>query len=289
MNYEIKSNTLTVTVSDKGAELRSVKGADGHEYIWCADERYWRDSAPVLFPICGRILDNKYTADGKEYAMKSHGFAKKCVFEVVEKSESGVKMRLVPNEVTRAEYPFDFELTANFTVKDNILEVSFTVKNTGDAILPYMLGWHPGFTLEGDGAIGNFALDFEGKDSLTWYPLQNGPFVRPYGEEYAIENQRYALNEEEIYANDTMIFVGTGDKTRLSSPEAKHSLDFSWSKNLPYFCIWKDDNSEARFICLEPWSNVPSGGDAPENFDTRKMSRLGTGESETYSYNVKFF
>ena len=86
-----------------------------------------------------------------------------------------------------------------------------------------------------------------------------------------------------------MIFVGTGDKTRLSSPEAKHSLDFSWSKNLPYFCIWKDDNSEARFICLEPWSNVPSGGDAPENFDTRKMSRLGTGESETYSYNVKFF
>lgn len=289
MNYEIKSGSLTVTVSDRGAELRSVKGYDGHEYIWCADERYWGDSAPVLFPICGRILDNKYTAGGKEYAMKSHGFAKKCVFEVVKQGESSIRMRLTPNEVSKAEYPFDFELTADFEVKDNSLDVSFTVKNTGNVTLPYMLGWHPGFSLEGDGDIGNFVLDFDGKDSLIWHPLQNGPFVCPEGQEYALTNQRYALNEEEIYANDTMIFVGTGDKTRLSSPDAKHSLEFSWSKNLPYFCIWKDDNSEARFICLEPWSGVPADGITPENFDERVMSRLAKEEAETYCYNVKFF
>lgn len=289
MNYEIKNTILTVTVSDKGAELFSVKGADGHEYIWQGDERYWKDRAPVLFPVCGRILDNKYTTGGKEYSMKSHGFAKKCVFEVVEKSDTSLKMRLIPNEITKAEYPFDFELTADFKLNGSALDVSFTVKNTGDKALPYMLGWHPGFTLEGDGAINNFKLDFEGKDSLIWHPLQNGPFVRPEGENYALENQRYALNEEEIYANDTMIFVGTGDKTKLYSPDAKHSVEFSWSENLPYFCVWKDDHSKARFICLEPWSGVPADGVTPENFDTRKMSRLSKGESETYSYNVKFF
>ncbi len=289
MNYEIKSNSITVTVNDKGAELFSVKGSDGHEYIWQGDERYWGDRAPVLFPVCGCILDNKYTTGGKEYTMKSHGFAKRNVFEVVEKSESALKMRLTPNEVIKADYPFDFELTADFKVSENSLDVSFTVKNTGDKVLPYMLGWHPGFTLEGEGAIGNFTLDFEGKDSLIWHPLQNGPFVRPEGEDYALVNQKYALNEEEIYANDTMIFVGTGDKTRLSSPEAKHSIDFSWSENLPYFCVWKDDNSEARFVCLEPWSGVPADGVTPENFDVRAMSRLSKGETETYSYNVKFF
>lgn len=289
MTYEIRSKKLTVTINDKGAELFSVKGSDGHEYIWQGDERYWKDRSPVLFPVCGRILDNKYTTGGKEYSMKSHGFAKKCVFDVVEKCEDSIKLRLIPNDITKAEYPFDFELTADFKVDQNALAVSFTVKNTDEKVLPYMLGWHPGFTLEGDGAIGNFKLDFEGKDTLTWHPLQNGPFVRPVGEDYALKNRQYALNEEEIYANDTMIFVGTGDKTKLSSPDAKHSVEFAWSKNLPYFCVWKDDNSEARFICLEPWSGVPADGITPENFDKRAMSRLAPGESETYTYTVKFF
>ncbi len=287
MDYILKNKKITVSVSDKGAELRSVKGADGNEYIWSADAKYWKDSAPVLFPICGQILDKKYTAGGKEYHMNGHGFAKKSVFEVVEKSESSVTMKLSQSEATLAEYPFDFELICEFKIEDNSLCADFTVKNTGEVILPYMLGWHPGFALEGNCPIGDFLLDFEGKSSLIWYPLQNGCFVRPYGEPYGI-NGSYALNEEEIYKNDTMIFVGTGDKTRLYSDKTPHAIDFSWSENLPYFCVWKNDNSDARFICLEPWSDVPSTGDIPENFDERKMSRLAPGASEKYSYSLKF-
>ncbi len=287
MDYILKNNKLTVSISDNGAELRSVKSADGYEYIWCGDERYWKDRAPVLFPICGQILDKKFTAGGKEYHMNGHGFAKKSLFKVVEQSDCSVTMKLIQNEDTLAEYPFDFDLTCKFSISENSLTADFTVKNTGDKVLPYMLGWHPGFALEGDAEIESYTLDFEGKNSLIWYPLQNGPFVRPYGEPYGI-NEGYTLNEDEIYKNDTMIFVGTGDKTRLHSPEADHSLEFSWSENLPYFCVWKDDTSDARFVCLEPWSDVPSPGDKPENFDERKMSRLAPGESETYSYILNF-
>ena len=59
MIYEIKSDLLTVQINDAGAELHSVKGNDGHEYIWQGDERYWKDRAPLLFPTCGRLLENK--------------------------------------------------------------------------------------------------------------------------------------------------------------------------------------------------------------------------------------
>ncbi len=287
MDHILKNENLTVTISDRGAELRSVVSTDGHEYIWGGDERYWKDRAPVLFPLCGQILNKTYTASGKEYHMNGHGFAKKSDFEVVAKSEHSVTMKLAATEATLSEYPFDFELVCEYSIEGNSLSADFTVKNTGDVTLPYMLGWHPGFVLEGEGEINSFKLDFEGKNSLIWYPLQNGPFVRPFGEPYGI-NECYALNEEEIYKNDTMIFVGTGDKTRLHSDSAEHSLLFSWSENLPYFCIWKDDTSEARFICLEPWSDVPSTGEIPENFDERKMSRLLPGSSEKYSYLVKF-
>ena len=287
MNYEIKSSEIVVTISDAGAELMSVKGNDGHEYIWNGDENYWRDRAPLLFPTCGRLLENKFTYGGIEYAMKSHGFAKKCVFDVVSKEESKIIFKLSQNELTLSEYPFNFELYAEYKVLGNALEAKFTVKNTDEKILPYMFGWHPGFMLDGNGEIANFKLDFEGKTNLVWHSLQNGPFVNPNGVDYPI-NECYALCEEEIYKNDTMIFVGTGDKTKLSSPDTKYVVDFAWSENLPYFCIWKDDNSDARFICLEPWSNVPADGVTPENFETRKMSRLEPGTSENYTYSVKF-
>ena len=287
MIYTIKSDLLTVQLNDAGAELYSAKGADGHEYIWNGDERYWKDRAPLLFPTCGRLLENKFVYGGKEYAMRSHGFAKKCVFEVVSKEESKIVFKLSENEMTLNEYPFNFELYAEYEVSGNTLDARFTVKNTDEKLLPYMFGWHPGFMLDGSGAIGDFTLDFDGKTNLEWHPLQNGPFVDPNGKDYAIDG-KYALCEKEIYENDTMIFVGTGDKTKLTSPDTKYAVEFAWSENLPYFCIWKDDNSDARFICLEPWSGVPADGIVPENFETRKMSRLESGKSESYTYSVKF-
>ena len=62
----------------------------------------------------------------------------------------------------------------------------------------------------------------------------------------------------------------------------------SWSDNLPYLCVWKKNDSRARYICLEPWSDVPNTGDEAEDFDTRKMSRLAPNSSEYYEYNVVF-
>ena len=288
MNYIIKSEKLTVTIDGMGAELISVKGADGHEYMWDANEQYWDAHAPVLFPACGRTLDNTYTLSGKSYEMHAHGFAREYPFTVAEKSDDSVTLVLKGNEQTKKNYPFNFTLTAEYKVVNNSLFVNYTVQNNDKKVMPYMLGWHPGFVLEGDEPIGKFALKFDDKESVSWYPLQNGCFVRPYGENYSLSNSEYALNEEEIYANDTMIFTETGDHALLYSPKSAHSLDFSWSKNLPYFCIWKETESDARFICLEPWSDVPGGGDEPENFDTKKMSRLAPGKSECYSYTLKF-
>ena len=59
MIYTIKNDKLTATVSSKGSELISVKSADGKEFIWQADEKFWARSAPVLFPIVGGLKDKK--------------------------------------------------------------------------------------------------------------------------------------------------------------------------------------------------------------------------------------
>ena len=286
MIYTIKNDSLTVKINSLGAELTSVISDSGYEYIWQGAE--WNKHSPVLFPICGGLLGNKYIFKGREYPMGKHGFARESEFELVELSDTSVSLALKSNESTLAVYPFEFTLTAKFTVDGNRLDAVFSVENTGKQIMPYMFGWHPAFTLGGSREIGSFYVDFGGKKSLSRHTLQNGPFVNPFYESYPLKAGKYYLNEEEIYANDTMIFKDVPNTVRLAGGYQKRSLTLTYSENLPYLCIWKYPSSEARYVCLEPWSDIPSDGETPENFLSRAMSRISPAEIEDYEYNVMF-
>lgn len=286
MTYKIKSDKLTVSISDIGAEITSVIGADGYEYIWGGDKTYWRKHAPLLFPVCGRLLGGRYIFDGKEYELKTHGFAQDGNFQVEKHSENHIILSLEADENTLKCYPFNFKLTAEYAVNNSELSASFSVENLGNKSMPYMFGWHPGFNLWGDSQIGDFSLEFAGFDNLSWHKLQNGCFVSPTPLDYPLKENRYILSEKEIYQNDTMIFANTGNGARLSCLNCEKNVTIRYSSNLPYFCIWKSPSPEARFICLEPWSDVPNTGDVTEDFNTRKMSRLNEGEKEEYIYNI---
>ena len=38
---QIKNDQLTLEISSLGAELQSIKDANGNEYLWDGDEKYW--------------------------------------------------------------------------------------------------------------------------------------------------------------------------------------------------------------------------------------------------------
>ena len=148
MIYTIKNDKLLVGISDRGAELWSVKSLDsGLEYIWQGDPKYWEDRALTLFPICGQLYGGKFTYEGKEYTMDGHGFAKSTVFGVKSQSESSITFTASANVKSRASYPFDFTLEITFTLDGNELKVNANMINTGDKILPATFGAHPGFNV----------------------------------------------------------------------------------------------------------------------------------------------
>lgn len=288
MKYcSIKNEYYTITVSTLGAELVSVKGADGYEYIWQNNADFWDSHAPILFPACGRLKDQKYTYGGKEYQMDVHGFIKDSEFAIASKEGGHIIMTYSSNEESKKIYPFDFSVIAHYELCGKEIKFSFTITNRGKASMPYMFGWHPGFNLPtGDGLdINDYKLEL-GVKELTWHPLQNGPFVNPNSESYPIPDGAYHFNEEEIYKNDTMIFTRHNNELTMRADNHPYELSFSWSENMPYLCIWKDEFNAAKFICLEPWSAVPADGVTPENFDIRNMNRLDGGKSEVFSYTV---
>ncbi len=286
MIYTLKNEIMTADIDSLGAELTSVRSEAGFEYIWQGEE--WRGHAPLLFPLCGTLLDNKYTYHSKEYHMKRHGFTRKTEFGLVEKTDTSVTLELKASEETLSVYPFEFRLTATYRINGNKLSFNMTIDNLGKHIMPYMFGWHPAFTLGGSKEISSFYITFPDTKSLTWHPLQHECFVNPFYSSYLLKANRYYLNEEEIYKNDTMIFKDVPHTVKLAGGAQKRSVTVSFSENLPYLAIWKYPSSNARYICIEPWSDVPCDGETPENFDSRPMSRISAGESAEYDYEVVF-
>ena len=287
MQITIKSDKITARVDTLGAELCSVIGTDGHEYIYSGT--HWGGHAPLLFPVCGSLLDGKYTTGGVEYSLAKHGFARRSEFEVVEAGEDYVKMTLAVSEKTLACYPFEFRLSAEYRVDGECLSADFTVENRDEKVMPYLFGWHPAFTLGGEGDIGGFMLDFGCDGPFVMHPLKSGlPFLTGEEVEFPLESGLYRLDERQIYENDTLILTGTPGEVRLYGAGDIHEVEVKWSENLPYLCIWKWPDSAARYLCIEPWSGVPSCGEEAENFDEKPMDRLPAGESAVYSYTVVF-
>ena len=83
MNITLSNGILKATVSTRGAELIALE-KDGRNVIWCGDPAVWGFHAPILFPICGGLKDDRYPYRGKEYTLKKHGFIRTSEFTVEE-------------------------------------------------------------------------------------------------------------------------------------------------------------------------------------------------------------
>lgn len=287
MLYTIKNEFLTITVDSFGAQIHSVKSADGYEYMW-QGEKYWDDHAPVLFPTCGNLPGLKYTYRGNEYKLPIHGLVMYRESELVKKTETSLQFKFVSDGETLAAFPFCFELNVVYEISGKTLTTKITPTNKDEKVMPYMVGWHPGFNLWGEDAIGDFRVDFGKCDELPWYPIIPNHPISKDSRPHKMENNSYYLNEEEIYYNDTMIFTDHPKAFALKDKSGNARISMKVSENLGFFCIWKEPYSDARFICLEPWNNIFNSDGSVEDFEKKKMATLASGESEDYIYETTF-
>ena len=97
----LENEQIEVTVNIHGAELRSLKSkADGQEYLWNADTKYWGRTSPVLFPFVGGVKNKVYRHEGKEYPMNQHGFARDMDFTLISRSTDEAWLALEDTDET---------------------------------------------------------------------------------------------------------------------------------------------------------------------------------------------
>ena len=94
MEIKLSNGKIEATVSARGAELIDLK-KEGRAILWCGDPAVWGFHAPILFPICGGLRDDKYLYRGKEYELKKHGFARTAEF-AIEEQDATVASAVAP-------------------------------------------------------------------------------------------------------------------------------------------------------------------------------------------------
>src|SRR4051794_1130951 len=133
--HVISNGRISATIKQAGAELCSLRDAQGHELIWQAGSA-WPRHAPILFPIVGRLKNDVLHVRGKTYPMTQHGFARDLNFAWTQTQPHSCTLSLHDSPDTRAQYPFAFALDVIFTVHDRQLSIVYEVTNRSDEEMP---------------------------------------------------------------------------------------------------------------------------------------------------------
>lgn len=289
MEYTIQNDYLTVSISDMGAELMSIKSKDGCEYLWQGDSKYWSGRAPIMFPICGRLFGGEYTYLGKTYTLPNHGFARKSLFALKSASLSFVTLELTSNEETKKVYPFDFVLDVTFSLKDNSLNVKYEVKNTDDKEIIFSIGGHPAFNVPLDKGLSfeDFYVEFNKRCNAVRVDFSPTCFLTHNDKPYNPKGTKRIDLRHDLFDDDAIFLYNVSKEITLASDKSQRSVTMSFD-GMKYIGLWHAVKTDAPYVCIEPWTSVPAtDGQIDDLLTKEEMVHLPIGYTYKNSYSVK--
>lgn len=254
----IGNEYLTVSVSSRGAELQSIRDANGCERLWQGDPTFWSGRAPILFPIAGGLKNDCYYLDGQRFDMPKHGYVRQLEWSLESCTDTSVVFLMTAKH---PGFPFDYQLRASYELFDNALSVTYRVTNCADRAIWFGLGAHEGYATPG--GLENYAIEFDEPECLANHVLE-GNLIRKEPVVIAEETRRLELKPE-FFAVDALVFPALRSrgvtlvsslhnrKLRVTFPE--HDVLMLWSR------------PGADYICIEPWINAPDYVDSDMQID----------------------
>lgn len=272
MNYVIENEKLKVVASGVGAELQSVYGkTTAFEYLWQGNPEYWKGRATILFPICGRLTDGKYTYRGKEYEMMLHGFAKKSVFEVAEQSGDKLVFLLKSDENTLAIYPFEFELRVTYTLSGSTVRTAIEVKNTGAENMRFSVGGHPGFNipLKDGAAFDEHYLEFAHPRKCEKLIMSETCYYTGKKEPFPLVDDKILPLKHSLFDHDAVFLDNMDDEVTLKCKNGGRTVAVRF-EGMTHLGFWHKPLTEAPYVCIEPWHGVPAYDKVVDDFATKE-------------------
>ena len=304
MIYTLRNSEMEVQVSSKGGELVSMKDADQTEYIWSGDATYWKRHAPQLFPCIGRLTNNQYRMDGALHEMGQHGFLRDYELTKVEGEEqagaetvrdaagqAGAKaetvtslhLQLQSDTSTRQLYDRDWTVDIFYSLCGKTLSVRFQVRNCDTRTMRFGYGIHPGFNVPLNPALRfeDYRLDFHEVSTPKQMELTERYTISGGMHDYALAEGRYLPLQHSLFDHDAIILKDMPHTVTLGSQKDEKKVTVTFP-DMPYLGIWHAPETDAPFVCIEPWSSLPSTDGVIDEFET-KPDFITVEPEETYT------
>ena len=276
-NIRLSFQGAQAEVQLRGAQMASYRTPEGREIIWQADPAVWAQHAPVLFPVCGSVKNERIRIAGQEYPLVKHGFTRNPDFRVVRQGEDFVELVLEPTEESRPQYPFDFAFHVIYTLQPHGYRTTFLVENRSDRVMPFCAGGHPGFIcpMEEGAAFEDYDLVFPEKED-GWNALAPGGGCIDGGEtlECLRDEGRIPLTHDWFDPRDALILTHVKSRSVcLVNRNTGRGLRFDFPK-MEVLAVWSKPGAKADYVCLEPWHGMPDTVDATGNFEDKPFVTL---------------
>jgi galactose mutarotase-like enzyme len=251
------SITLTDDQTDSSVVIAPHRGAIVTSFCVKACELLYLDAAtfddstknvrggiPVLFPSPGKLDDDKFRSNGREGALKQHGFARTLPWTVAsEPTPSTATLSLESSEATLTQYPWRFRTELEFVLQARRLRITTRVQNTDDAPMPFGVGFHPYFHV-----IDKAQARIDTDASLAFNNVTKKTNLF----------SGFDLTEPEV---DLHLLDHRSPSATLHLSDGS-TIDVRASPEFALWVVWTLAGKD--FVCLEPWTspaNALNNGD----------------------------
>lgn len=285
MEISVENDFLRITADSKGAELVSFFSKKlKKEFLWSGDPKFWQRRSPILFPIVGKLKDNKYKIGDSFFTLNQHGFARDSLFTFDGADEQKISFIFQENEETLKMYPFKFFLRISYKIVGNELAIGADITNKENIKMPFSLGFHPAFVcpFENEEKLNEYCIVFEKEEKCERLCLENGLIT---GREMFLLKDKILPLSEELFANDAVILNKLLSRKvvlhKQDSERPKIEVDFN---GFSYLGLWK--KKDARFLCIEPWNGLPDYSKSDQDF-FKKEGIIILKEKQIISFKLK--
>jgi len=233
------SGDVLRVVPERGGLISGWR-CNGHEVVYLDLQRFLdpdqsvRGGFPVLFPMTGGLPNNELPLPQGIFKLAQHGFARQVPWELAALPDGrGVQLILSETAETLQVYPFRFQLTMDVRLAPGALEISATVENRDQAVMPFSFGLHPYFNLS--------SLETARFEGLPAQCLNH----------LTMEKAATADQMEQLATGIDLLVEPTGS-VHLVDDTAGTILELELTNPLDLVVLWTEP--PRAMVCMEPWS-----------------------------------
>lgn len=285
----LDNGIIKVTVDTYGGELQSLKRYDTNiEYLWQGNKDTYVRKAINIFPYVARLTEGNYYLDETLYEMNTHGFISEIDMNYEQISKNEVDLWVMATGDTMKVYPRRFWYGLKYRLLENTIEITYSIFNEDIKDMYFGLGGHPGFflPLENGLAFEDYYLEFSEVSIPFRIGMSKTCFVLETDKKWDLEDERIQRLSHDMFDEDAIILRDMSKKVTLKSDKGTRAITVTYPQ-MDYLGIWHWPKTKSPYICIEPWSSLPSRQNIIEKLEEQKdLIKLKPGERYRNTWSI---